>query len=35
MCEKVSKYAMQAAPADFDYFIYRERGFLTDPFAAA
>jgi xylan 1,4-beta-xylosidase len=24
-----------AAPADFDYFTYRERGFLADPFAAA
>jgi xylan 1,4-beta-xylosidase len=24
-----------AAPADFDWFSYRERGFLADPFAAA
>jgi xylan 1,4-beta-xylosidase len=24
-----------AAPADFDWFSYRERGFLTDPFAVA
>jgi len=24
-----------AAPADFDYFTYVERGFLPDPFATA
>jgi xylan 1,4-beta-xylosidase len=24
-----------AAPADFDHFTYRERGFLADPFAVA
>jgi xylan 1,4-beta-xylosidase len=24
-----------AAPADFDWFSYRERGFLPDPFAIA